>query len=202
MTVISTPPVVPESINFGITHNVTVSVSPLSGSTQTLELPGARWKASLTYTDLTSQEAKLMKAWLVSLRGMAGRFYLYDYGETSTLNAVTGTPTIETGSTRRLITATTTGAAFVPGDYLEIRSSSVDESRELKMVIAASATGPGTRNYTIEPPIRRDTYVGLDIIYSECKGVFMLANNDQTYWSTRSKAYLNDITIDCIEAIV
>ena len=133
MAVISVPPVIPESISFGMIHNVSVSVSGLSGTTQTMELPGARWKANLSYKDLSDLEANQLKAWLISLRGMSGRFYLYDFGKPNTYNSVTGSPTIETSSTRRDIITTTTGAAFLPGDYIEIRTNSSDENRELKM---------------------------------------------------------------------
>ncbi len=41
--------IIPDSCEFGITYNTLVSSSPLSGSTQTMELPGARWKTRLSF---------------------------------------------------------------------------------------------------------------------------------------------------------
>lgn len=198
MAATSVPPVVPESIVFGLTHNVQVSTSPLSGIVQTVELPGARWRASLSYSDLTNTEANDLKAWLLSLRGMSGRFLLYDYGKSSPTNSVTGSPVVETGSTARVINTTTTGDVFSVGDYIQIGT---DDNRELKMVVAVSGTGLD-RNYTIEPALRMTvaTALGKSIVYSNPSAVFMLSSNDQSSWNTRGKSFLNDINIDCIEA--
>lgn len=194
MAVKSFPPVVPESITFGLQHNVQVSVSPLNGITQTIELPGARWVSTITYTDLKDTEADSLKAWLLSLRGMSGRFFLYDYGKTTPTQGITGSPTIQTGSTARTLIIPTSGGDFSVGDYIQVGT---DDNRELKMIVEV-ATG---NVYTIEPAMRRVDYVGLNVVYNNCSTKFMLTTNEQSQWNTRTKAYLNDIKIDCVEAI-
>jgi hypothetical protein len=48
--------------------------SPFDGTEQRLELPGARWTASLAWEGLTQAEGRALLAFLAQLRGRAGRF--------------------------------------------------------------------------------------------------------------------------------
>ena len=150
----------------------------------------------MSFRDLTTTESDTLKTFLLELRGSAGSFFFGDLSRTSPLNTVTGSLTVETGSTNKIIQTTVSSGSFSPGDYIQIGS---DNSRELKMIIAASDLGAGVFNLTVEPMIRRTDYIGLPITYTNPKGLFFLTESDQARWSIRSKAQLQDISFDFIE---
>lgn len=197
MAVIDFPNVVSDVQNFGIRYNTQISSSELSGVVQTVELPGARWAGSLNFIDMTKTESADLKAFLLELRGSAGRFYFSDQIHTSPFVTVTGSPTVGGTSTRRVIRVTLGSGNFSEGDYIQIGT---DEDRELKMVIDSALVGGTTYDLTIEPMIRRETFIGQSVVYTNPKGKFMLSTSDQASWASRSKALLSDITIDFVEA--
>jgi len=199
MAILVFPTITPETQEFGIKYNTQVSTTTFSGIANTVEFPGARWGGSMSFRDMTLAESADLKVFLLELRGASGRFYYGDITHTSPLNSVTGSPTIESGSTRRVI-KTTLGAsspAFSPGDYVELGTGA---TREYKMIIDSTSTGGDSYDLTIEPMIRIETYVGLDITYNTPLGIFLLNTDDQAKWSSRSKAQLSDISLDFIEA--
>ena len=198
MAILSFPAVDPDTQQFGIKYNTQISSSEISGITQTVELPGARWAGSLSFTDMSKAESALLKVFLLNLRGSSGRFFYGDTSHKNPFNAVTGTPTIESGSTPRLITVTLGSSSPVlsAGDYIQVGN---DDARELKMVLSSAVVSGDTHQLTIEPMIRRTDYVGLSVGYSNAKGVFLLTSSDQANWGIRSKALLSDMNIEFIE---
>lgn len=201
MAILSFPSITPESQDFGITYNTQISTTPLSGIAQTVEMPGARWRGSMGFSSMTSAESAGLKAFLLELRGSAGRFFYGDVSKTATLLAVTGSPTIDSPSTNRII-RTTLGAgspAFSVGDYVQLGT---DDQRELKMIISSTLVSGDTFDIIVEPMIRRTDYLGLSIVYVNPKGVFLLSSDTQALWSVRSKALLSDINLDFIEMFV
>lgn len=68
------------SVRFSLISNTQSFSSPLTGATQTLDLPGSKWRASFNLPvqvgreDLTGE----WQAFLVRLRGQSGRFKAYD----------------------------------------------------------------------------------------------------------------------------
>ena len=198
MAVLTFPSIIPDSQTFGITFNTQVSPSVLSGTMQRVELPGARWLGTCSFNDMTPTESAALKSFLLELRGAAGSFYYNDLSHTSPFNAVTGSPTVESSSTNRVINLTL-GASSPPlsvGDYIQIGT---DEQRELKMIIDSTNVSGDNYDITVEPLIRRTDYVGLSVVYTNPTGVFMLNSDDQANWAIRSKALLSDINIEFIE---
>jgi hypothetical protein len=63
---------------FGLVSNTQSFRSPLSGSVQTIERPGARWQAQYQLPPMKRAEAAAWQGFLTQLRGGAGRFYGYD----------------------------------------------------------------------------------------------------------------------------
>jgi hypothetical protein len=189
--------VVPDSADFGITYNTLIHTSPLSGATQTLELPGARWKMRLSFRNLEPSEGRKLASFLTRLRGSAGRFYCHDFGRPSPQNTATPTTsttlinTVSTGADNVYLTGYTTGSLTV-GDMISIGNNGL---RELKMIV--SDTGGGS--YAIEPKMRATKSAGTPVIVNKASTVFMLSSDEQAYWSTRSKAFLSDIDIDAVE---
>lgn len=198
MAILTFPSITPEIQDFGIKYNTQISTSSISGVVQTVELPGARWRGSLSFRDMTLLESADLKAFLLELRGSAGLFFFGDLAHTSPFNTVTGSPTIDSASTNRIIRVTlgASSPAFSTGDYVQIGA---DDQRELKMILDSTNVAGDTYDLTIEPMIRRTDYVGLSVVYTNPKGVFMLTTDEQGTWGIRSKARLSDMSMEFIE---
>lgn len=77
---ILTMPTIPafSASSFGLASNTQAFENPLTGQTQTLERPGARWQAQYTLPPMKRAQAVAWQNFLLQLRGGAGRFYGYD----------------------------------------------------------------------------------------------------------------------------
>lgn len=194
MAILTFPTITPETFDFGIKYNTQVSTTTMSGITQTVELPGARWMGSMTFRDLSPADSAELKAFLLELRGSAGRFYLGDISHTSPFNTVTGSITVESTSTARSLDVTPSSGSFSVGDYIQVGSGA---NQELKMVVAQAGSNP--QSIQIEPMMRRTDFVGQTVTYTNPKGIFFLMSDDMARWSVRSKAKLSDISISFVE---
>ena len=67
------------------------------------------------------------------------------------------------------------------------------------MVLLSTSVAGDTYDLTIEPMIRRTTYLGQSVVYTNPKGVFLLNTSDQAKWATRSKALLTDMSLQFTE---
>jgi hypothetical protein len=199
MAILTFPSIVPETFTFGINYRTQVSTSNISGITQTVEIPGARWHGNMSFSDMTKAESADLKAFLLELRGSAGRFYYSDITHTQTFTPITGSLTIAGGSTRSVIRVTTTSGSFTPGDYIHIDTTT---KRELKMVIASTLISGSTYDLVIEPTIRMETFIGKVVDYTNPLGVFVLTSSDQAKWNVRGKASLSNISLDFMEMFV
>jgi hypothetical protein len=201
MAVLTFPNITSERQDFGVRYSTQVHPSRLNGIIDAVELPGARWRGSLGFSDMTPLESADLKAFLLELRGAAGTFFYGDITHTTPFNAVTGSPTIAGASTESLIRVTlgSSSPEFSTGDYIQIGT---DDQRELKMILSSTVVSGDTYDLAIEPVIRRTDYVGLSVVYTNPKGVFMLTTDEQAFWSTRSKALLSDINIEFIEVFM
>lgn len=188
---------IPDSQTFGIRYNTQVAVSQISGATQVVEMPGARWRGSISFRDLVPTDAADLQAFMLELRGSAGLFHYGDLSRTDPQTAVTGTLEVETGSTNRLVYTTPSTGGFTAGDYIQIGATG--DSPELKMIISVSGSPGSQQSLTIEPALRRTDYLGKTIVYSNPVGEFRLINEDQLIWSVRSKAKLSDINLEFLE---
>ena len=87
MATLTFPSIIPNAISFGIKYSTQINISPLSGSVQTIEVPGARWLADLSYDQLEPAESRELIAFLTQLRGSSGRFYLSDFSHLNPLGS-------------------------------------------------------------------------------------------------------------------
>lgn len=186
---IITPPSTPEFrvSRFGLRTNTQRFVSPLDGSVQTRELPGAKWAATLTLPPLVGQaQAAPWRSFLVQLRGSANRFLVGDPDHTSPRGIGTGTPLVNGGSQtgNSLVTdGWTTGQTgiMLEGDYIQFTNG--DGNEELHMVVAdVNSDGGGNATLTIEPSIRSSPANNAAITVTSASCEMALLDDEQAFW--------------------
>lgn len=185
----------PDEIEWSLIANTQSFSSPLSQSVQTVEMPGARWRASFTLANLQEADTAVVQAFMARLRGRAGRFTLHNFARPAPRGTATGTPLVagagQTGTTLA-IDGLAAGVTLLAGDYFGVNG-------ELKMVVAdATANGSGQMSVTFEPPLRASPADNTAITLVKPTATFML-EDDAMRWLTRAPV-LTDVPIVCVEA--
>ncbi|NTV50935.1 MAG: hypothetical protein HGA20_15005 [Geobacteraceae bacterium] len=180
MSVLNFPAIVPSANNWGLQANGQSVRSELDGTVQTLALPGDIWVDSLTFTNVYDPQARMLRAFLASLRGEAGRFYMTppDYVRSGT---APGTPLVK-GAAQTGLTVITDGwtasqtGILLAGDYIQIGD-------ELKMITAdASSDSGGNATLSFVPPIRVSPADNSAVVTTAPKCIMKLKDNSQARW--------------------
>lgn len=182
---------------WGQQSNTQSFTSPLDGSTQTLEMPGSRWTASLSMPILTKETARKMTAFLVKLRGESGRFYLFDHSLPNPNGLALGSPVVS-GANQSGTSIDTSGwdasisALLKEGDLIGIGD-------ELKMVMeVVNSDSSGLASIVFEPPIRKPPTDGSEIVLHKPKAIMRLTD-DSVNWNVNAALHYKT-TLNCIEA--
>lgn len=176
--------------------------SPFDGTTQTLELPGARWEFTMTWPTLSPDDRRELSAFLARLRGRAGRF---TYGPFwSPRRAVGGGSPVINGAGQSGTTLSTSGwaasaQAMRAGDWLSYLDTA-GRQRLHQVVADATASASGVAALVISPPIRRAGANGAVIEISAPVGVFMLTDDNAPSINIRAPS-LGQITMTIREAL-
>jgi hypothetical protein len=185
---------------------VGISQSPFTFSQQIVQHQGQRWEASVKIPPVRKDLAEEWVAFLISLKGPVGTFYLGDP------NIVTPRGTIASGTSVTLgsaasagddTVARTKGAApakskvFLPGDYIQIGT---DSSRTLHKVLNTvdwDINGAGTAD--IWPHIRGTVASGTSVVHQSTTGKFRLTSGLTSWSINNASAY--GISFDAVEVI-
>lgn len=209
----------PSSINWSLASNTLQHVSPLTGATRTISLPGARWKFTATWNALSPYQSErsvavgsacfsdrsIIEAFLAKLNGRAGRFYFYPPEQVSNtylwgLGPYSGSAVTEgtvdgggqTGTSLN-ITATYYRVA-VQGQFFEVNG-------ELKRVTDATGNTPdGRMTLLFSPPLRASPPNGANVKFVKPLGIFML-QDDVAGLNVGPGGYA-DFTLDAVEAFL
>lgn len=184
----------PDSESWTITYNSQTFTSDLNGAIQTAELPGARWSASLTFTNRTGIEVRRLRGFLAALRGSAGRMYVTPSDATvEGAASANGTVSANVAAGATEIDATGFSAGgdvpLLAGDYFELNG-------ELK-IVTQDMSGD-TINFA--PPLRKDVTSGMTVRIIEPRAVMMLTDDGQASWQV-SAPIIYGITFDVVEAL-
>ena len=199
MAILTFPEIIPNRAEFGLTSNTQAFESPLSGAVQTVELPGARWFARLTFDNRSREKAAALEAFLVRLRGQAGRFYLHDHSHPAPFGAASGSPYVagagQTGTS--LLTAgwtPNTSAVLKARDYFQV-------GNKLRMLVAdAGSDGSGFAALVFEPPLITAPSDLAQLIVNKPCAVMMLAGKE-IGWSAR-RGILKSVSLTCFEDVL
>lgn len=192
MTIATFPAITPNSCEWGLQANTQNARSELNGTVQTLALPGDIWTGTLTFTNKVGAQANMLRAFLASLRGQAGRFTITPPGYNGPDASITAlwasggiitTSAICLTADSTLITADSTISIdmtytywLAPGDYFEVLG-------ELKMVTASVLDfDAGTCAISFVPPLRQDVPYGTSIITDKPTCIAMLKDPNQARW--------------------
>ncbi len=199
MTILALP-AVPKfrQARFSLSSNGLNFPSPLNGSVQTVEFPGARWVLTASLPPMKRDTASAWQSFLVQLRGVSGRFYAGDPKGGVPRGTALGTPLVN-GASQAGTSLITDGwsinqpAALQVGDYFQIGT-------ELKFVtatVASNGTGQATINF--EPPLRASPADNAPIITNNPVCIMRLNDNSQAGWDIE-EAGLYGIPFSAIEA--
>ncbi|HEV2378724.1 MAG TPA: hypothetical protein VG206_02895 [Terriglobia bacterium] len=173
---------------------VGASRSPFSGTVQTFLWPGEWWEAEVTLPPLKRADAEVWITFLLSLRGQAGSFLLWDPSAKSPLTdgtwppggagfiaqgtSVAGNTTIETSFFGA------SGAVNIePGSYFQVGPIAGDNWPRLHKILTVPETADSFGNALMDifPALRFTPPAGTSLITTNPQGTFMLAEN-QTQW--------------------
>jgi len=199
MAVKDFPSITADAESWSVISNTQGFTSDLNGATQTAVLPGARWSASLTFTNRTGREARALQGFLAGLQGTAGRFYLTPVHWTP-LGSPAGTPVVAVSQSPNAITLQTSGwnvsvtDLLVSGDYFEING----ELKKITADVSSNASGEATLEFA--PPLRIAATLDQSIRYTEPRSIMQLKGDDQASWQA-SGPHIYAVTMDAFEAL-
>jgi hypothetical protein len=185
---------------------VGVSQSPFTYKQQVVQHQGQRWEASVSIPPVRKDLAEEWIAFLISLKGPVGTFYLGDP------NMATPRGTILSGTTVTLDSAAAAGDetvaltkgagpaksnVFLPGDYLQIGTGSGRTLHKVLNTVDWDANGDGTAD--IWPHIRGTVSSGTSVVHQSTTGKFRLTSG-LTSWSINNASSYG-ISFDAVEVI-
>ena len=167
------------SIELRARNTVAVSMSPFTYKQQTHSYDGQMWEADITLPPMNRDDAESWVSFLMSLKGRAGTFLLYDPSAKSARGTATSA-TVTGSAGDDSLTVVMTGT-LKAGDYIQIGSAS---DATLHKVLV-DQDGDGTLE--VWPKLRKDrTSVAVDL--TSASGLFRLASNE-TAWSVDNASF-------------
>lgn len=189
----------PGSARWGLKSNTQVFTSPLNGAVQTMELLGARWTVAFALSAMIAADARLLRAFLATLRGQANRFTLAPFemlqrASTINLSGVTLGASVAQLANSCTLNGCGAGTVLKAGEYFSVAG-------ELKMATADStANGSGVMTgVTFEPTVRTAAgwANGAGVTTNSPTATFMLSD-PHAQWSSRAPM-LSDFEFDAVE---
>jgi len=181
--------IVPNSLQMSLETQSALFPSPLIASAQTLDRGGQKWRAVLSYINMTTADRATLMALIARLRGQAHRVRIpaHDnpargfYGGTPLVNGAS-----QTGSTLNVDGVGTQANWIRAGDYFSV---DVNGEHELKMATTDADASGGSITLNFEPRLRESPLNNAAIYVQDGSlptptGVFVL-EGDTHGWSSK-----------------
>lgn len=191
-------------IELRATNAVAYSRSPFTFAGQAHAYAGKAWQADVTLPSMKREDAERWVAWLISLKGQVGTFYLGDPAATTPLGSARDTDTIlvdgavSSGDTIAIDSAPASQTDYLKaGDYMEIGTG---VNRQLfKVLNDVDTDGTGSATVDIWPNVRTSIADNASVTVQSAQGIFRLASNEQAFSINEASIY--GITFGAIEAV-
>lgn len=180
--------------------------SPLTGTVQTLELPGAVWQVNYELPPMKRPLAAPWTAFLVNLMGEDGRFFGFDPDARVPLGSydqALDTPLVA-GAAQTGATLNTDGwrinqtALLLPGDYFGLTE---DTKKRIHMITAnVDSDGAGAATLSFKPPLRASPAENAVLVLIDPVAEMKLASDEEAIWSTDQVPFYN-ISFTGVEAL-
>lgn len=199
MAVKDFPDISPDSEEWSLRYNTQSYTSDLTGAQQTREQPGARWSVTMRFNNRWDKDARALQAFLVSLRGRAGRFFVTP-ADWKPLGTAGGSPTLSVAATAGDDSVSTTGwdasqpEALLPGDYVEING----ELKKVTQTVSADTNGDAVVNFA--PPLRKDAGAGIAVVVDDPACTMMLEADDTAQWAIQA-GMIYSLTLNGMEPL-
>lgn len=176
-------------------------LSPFTGASKGQETDLDILTADISIPFMDETEAPEWRAWLASLKGSFGTFYLGDPRNPTPRGSVPGSPQVNGASQTGFSLATDGWTAsqtnvLRAGDWIQIGT------RLYLVVEDADSDGSGESTFEVRPRLRDGGPAdNATIITSNPKGLFRLANDTITIFETQGDNMSYGITFSAIEAL-
>ncbi|MDB6079759.1 MAG: hypothetical protein JWO82_3506 [Akkermansiaceae bacterium] len=175
-----------------------VQESPYSLIRETQLFPGARWELEIALIPSERKDAQRIEAFLLSLRGRAGRFRLGDPYRSMPLGTALGSPIVtEALAGSEVITSRgwtpSRAGLLLAGDFIEI-------DQHLHMTLAdVNSDATGAASLSVWPALREQSFEYTPIVTRNARGLFALDANSIEF--TRNVDGYNTAMIKAVEVI-
>jgi hypothetical protein len=182
---------------FGMEPNSRVFTSPLSGQSQSVDLPGARWALNLRLAGLSDAERGEVEAFMAKLRGRANRFTCHDLINPIPRGTMRGSP-VTVGTTAAGAVSVVINAGGGQASTTVLAGDKLSIGGELKVnTTTVTLNGSGQGTLTVEPPFRAQISAGASVVWDRPTAQFMLVENS---WRLNYSApRFADLALDAIE---
>lgn len=191
------PEPLPDKLVLRAVDVAAISFSPWTGEQQVQQHQGAWWEGEVSLPFMKRAQWAKWAAFLISLRGQVGTFYMPAYMTLSPQGSG-GSPKVngggQTGATLNLKNfAVSTSNVLLAGDFLQVGD-------ELKQVLTdTSSNGSGYATVDIYPPLRESPANDANVILDNPKGLFRLASNKRQ-WTLSPGDIFTNISFNIREA--
>lgn len=154
--------------------------SPFTGQSQVIVWPGQWFECTLTLVQMKRADSQQWDAWLSSLRGKSGTFWLHNPAKRLPLGSASATPGAprifgagQTGGEVRLAGLPINAPAYLlPGDMIQLPSVLAGRSRLHKVLETVASDGSGQARFAIWPDLRESPPDAWGVAVSVASGVF------------------------------
>lgn len=191
-------------VDLRATNAVAYSRSPFTFAGQTHVYPGKMWSIDVTLPPMKRTDAEKWIAWLVSLKGQQGTFYMGDQLAQLPMGSARDSDTIlingatSSGATLAIDDAPASQTGYLKaGDYLHVGTGS---ARQLFKALAdVNTDGTGAATVDVWPNVRTSIADNAAVTVQASQGVFRLATNEQA-WSVNNLAVFG-LSFSAMEAV-
>jgi len=187
-------------IELRATNAVAISRSPFTFQSQVHAYAGQSWQADVTLPSVRRDLAEDWVAWLISLKGQLGTFYLGDpnaatpRGSARDADTILVNGAVSSDNTISIDSAPASQTDYLKaGDYLQVGT------QLFKVLKSVDTNVSGEATVDVWPDVRTSISDGAAVTVQNTKGLFRLSSNEQTFSINEASFY--GITFGAVEAI-